>query len=265
MTSTTGTISRGVLTDQRRSLSIWAVAVAAVSAMYASVYTSVGASDWDSMLESMPADLMEAMGFDNISTAAGYITSTVYSLLGIVLLLVYGIAQGSKLIAGAEEAGTLELEFTSPATRTQIYRERLVALWVGLAALAAAVTVTIMALNAALSLDLSYPNLLGIGLLLWLTSGLFSTLGLAVGAATGHKGLATGVAAGVAVLAYMFNAMGPMTENTWMSTISPFNWYLGSDPLTTGMDWLGAALLLSASLLCAAGGYLAITRRDLMV
>ena len=64
------------------------------------------------------------MSFDATATAAGYVTSTIYSLVGIVLLLVYGISQGAKLIAGQEEAGTLEL--TAP-TRTSTYAERLIA------------------------------------------------------------------------------------------------------------------------------------------
>lgn len=40
------------------------------------------------------------MNVDAIATAAGCVTSTVYPLVGIVLVLVYGISQGARLIAG---------------------------------------------------------------------------------------------------------------------------------------------------------------------
>lgn len=147
MRATIGTITRGVLDDQRRSLAVWAVAIAAVSAMYTAFYPTIGAGAMEDMLDSIPSELTTALGFDAIATAAGYVTSTVYSLVGIVLVLVYGISQGAKLIAGQEEAGTLELEFTAPTTRTAMYAERLVALWIGLLALVAAVSVIVIVLS----------------------------------------------------------------------------------------------------------------------
>jgi ABC-2 type transport system permease protein len=265
MRATIGTVTRGVLQDQRRSLAVWAAAIAAISAMYAAFFPTIGAGDWETMLDSMPPELTTAMGFDDIATASGYVTSTVYALLGIVLLLVYGIAQGAKLIAGEEEAGTLELEFTAPVTRTGTYLERLAALWLGLLALVAAVSLTVIVLAVAIPLDISTANVVAAGALMWLAGGLFSTLALAVGATTGRKSMGLGAGAGAAVLMYVLNALGPLTGSSWMTAVSPFDWYLGADPLATGMDWAGAALLLGCSALFAAAGYVGIRRRDLMV
>ena len=265
MRATIGTITRGVLQDQRRSLAVWAVAIAAISAMYSAFFPTIDAGDWETMLDSMPPELTTAMGFDDIATASGYVTSTVYALLGIVLLLVYGISQGAKLVAGEEEAGTLELELTAPVTRTGTYVERLVALWLGLLTLVAAVSVTMIVLSVAIPLDLSGTNILATGALMWLAGGLFATLALAVGATTGRRSIGLGVGAGAAVLMYAFNALGPLTGWSWMTTVSPFDWYLGADPLATGMDAARAALLLGCSALFAAAGYVGIGRRDLMV
>jgi len=186
-------------------------------------------------------------------------------MVGIVLLLVYGISQGAKLVAGEEEAGTLELELTAPVTRTGTYVERLVALWLGLLTLVAAVSVTMIVLSVAIPLDLSGTNILATGALMWLAGGLFATLALAVGATTGRRSIGLGVGAGAAVLMYAFNALGPLTGWSWMTTVSPFDWYLGADPLATGMDAARAALLLGCSALFAAAGYVGIGRRDLMV
>jgi ABC-2 type transport system permease protein len=62
----------------------------------------------------------------------------------------------------------------------------------------------------------------------------------------------------------VLSALGPLTGSSWMTAVSPFDWYLCADPLTAGMDWAGAALLLRCSTLFAAGGYSRIGRRDLM-
>ena len=43
----------------------------------------------------------------------GLVTSTVYALIVPVLMLVFAISTGSRLIAGDEESGDLELEATS--------------------------------------------------------------------------------------------------------------------------------------------------------
>jgi ABC-2 type transport system permease protein len=265
MRATIGTITRGVLVDQRGSLAVWAVAIAAVSAMYTAFYPTIGAGAMEDMLDTMPAELTSAMGFDAIATASGYVTSTVYSLVGIVLLLVYGIAQGAKLIAGQEEAGVLELELTAPVTRAGTYAERLAALWLGLLALVAALSLTLMVLSAAIELDISNTNILSTGALMWLTGGLFSTLALATGATTGRKAIGLGVGAAAAVVLYVSNALGPLADLSWMTAISPFDWYLGADPLAGGMDWAGAALLLGSSAMIAAGGLIGFRRRNLMV
>lgn len=265
MRTTTGTITSGVLHDQRRSLFTWAAAIAAVSAMYTAFYPTIGGGPMEDMLDSMPTELTSAMGFDAIASASGYVTSTVYSLVGIVLLLVYGIAQGAKVIAGQEESGILELELTSPATRTRTYTERLLALWLGLLALVTAVTLSVIGLTATLPLDISNTNILATGALMWLTGGLFSTLALATGAATGRRATGLGVGAGAAVAMYMSNALGPLAGLAWMTAISPFHWYLGTDPLAAGMDWVGAGLLIGCSGLVAAGGLIGFKHRNLMV
>lgn len=265
MRATNGTITRGVVHDQRHSLVVWATAMAAVSAMYTAFYPTIGGGTMEDMLDTMPAEVITALGFDAIATAAGYVTSTVYSLVGIVLLLVYGISQGAKLVAGQEEAGTLELELTAPITRTITYAERLIALWLGLLALVAAVSAVVLVLTATLPLGLASTNVLATGALMWLTGGLFSTLALAAGATTGRKSIGLAAGAGAVVLLYMSNALGPLAELGWMTAISPFDWYLGNEPLANGMDWTGAALLLGCSALIAAGGMLGFRRRDLMV
>lgn len=122
-----------------------------------------------------------------------------------------------------------------------------------------------MVLSSTLPLDISKTNVLSTGALMWLTGGLFSTLALATGATTGRKAFGLGVGAGAAVLTYVSNALGPLAGLSWMTAISPFDWYLGADPLATGMDWAGAALLVGCSAMVAAGGLFGFRRRNLMV
>jgi ABC-2 type transport system permease protein len=259
-------VMTGVLRDQRRSLVLWGLAVGAVTAIYVGFWPSMGeGADIEAFVENMPEGLVQALGYDQIATPAGYLRSTIYGLLGPVLLLVFAIATGSRLIAGQEEDGTLELELTAPVARHQLYVERLVALWVNVVFLVVVLTAVTVALVGALDMEIGMAEVLAAstGLLLLVLG--FGTIALAVGAATGRRSYALGAAAGLAVLAFMLNALGPLAGADWMTAVSPFSWYLEPNPLAEGFDPGGFALLAGLPVLAAIGGWFTFDRRDLMV
>lgn len=255
----------GVMREQRRSLVLWGLALTAVSTLYIGIYPVMGVADMAAMVENLPEAMVNAFGYDEIGTPAGYITSTVYGLLGPVLLLVFAIATGTRLVAGQEEDGTLELELTAPVSRTRLLLERLAALWLNVAVLVAVVTVVTVALVVVLDLDVAVGNILaGSAGLLLLVLG-FATIGLAAGAITGRRVIGLAVAAGLAVLAFMLDAIGPTIDAGWMTAVSPFSWYLEERPLFTGVDVQGLALLAAVPLVAGAVAVAGFGRRDLMV
>ena len=266
MAAETLPIARNVLHGQRRGLLGWSIALAAVSVLYTSFYPSMGSGqDLQAMLDSMPEGLVDALGYDTVGTAAGYVQSTVFGILGPVLLLVFGIATGARLVAGQEEDGTLELEFTAPVSRRQVYLQRLAALWADLVLLVAVVTFVTGGLARLLDMDVSVAALAAVTVPLLLLVVGFGTLALAVGAATGRRGVAIGTAAALAVLSYVLNAVGPSAGVQWMATVSPFGWYLGNDPMLEGLDVTGVVALAVVPVVAAVAGLAAFERRDLMV
>jgi ABC-2 type transport system permease protein len=237
----------GVLKEQRRSLIVWSAALAAVSAFYISFYPAMGGTTaMQDMIDSLPSGMTQALGYDQIGSAAGYIGATVYGLLGPILMLVFGISMGARLIAGEEEAGSLELEMAAPVDRMQLVRERWLAVAIDLTVLATSVAVATVLLVIGLDLDVNLMNLLAmtVGLLLFALA--FASVAFAIGAATGSRTAALGGTAALAVMAYLAHAIGPQIEGgAWMDKISPFGWYKGSDPLINGWD-VGGLVLLGA-------------------
>lgn len=259
-------ILRATLGDHRRALVGWSIALAIVSAIYTSFWPAMGSGEeYEALIATMPEALVKALGYDQIGTAAGYLASTVYDLLGPVLLLVFALGTGARLIAGHEEDGTLELELTSPVPRRQIYLERLAMLWTGVITLVVVLTVVTSLLVSVLDMDVAFTNLLagsaGLGLLVL---GL-GTIAFAVGAATGRRSMALAIAAGLAVLAYLFNAIGPAADLDWMSRVSPFGWYTDPRPLLNGVDVPSLLQLAAIPLVAAAAGLWRFRNRDLMV
>lgn len=254
----------GVLREQRRSLIVWSIALFAISAFYISFYPSIGSTTaMQEMIDSMPSGVVEALGYDQITSAAGYIGATVYGLLGPMLLLVFGIATGARLIAGEEEAGSLELELAHPVGRMRLIVERWLSVAIGLVLLVAPVLAAALLLVALLDLDVRPGNLLAMTVGLWLFSLAFASTAFAIGAATGRRTLALGGTAALAVVSYLGHALGPQLEaGAWMDEISPFGWYLSETPLKNGWDWSGLGMLGAVVAVAVPVALLTFANRD---
>jgi ABC-2 type transport system permease protein len=258
-----------IFTDVMRgrglALAIWALALGAVSAMYIAFWPLMKGEEMLQLLEGMPEALVQAMGYDRIASPGGYITSTVYGLIGPVLLLVFGVGAGAGLIAGSEEDGTLELELTGPVSRSQIYGQRLLALAASVTSLVAVVGLVTLALVAILDMGVPTSHVAAgcLGLLLFVFA--LATVAFAGGAAMGRRGLTLGVAAALAVASFMLNAIGPVVDMGWMTAISPWSWYLAKSPLETGFDWAGLGKLAAIPVIAGLLGLKRFLGRDLMV
>ena len=255
-----------VMRVQRRSLLWWGVALACVSSLYIGLYPSMGANgEMQALIDQRPEAMVTAFGYDQIGSPGGWITSTVYGLIAPVLLLVFAISVGARLIAGEEEDGSLELELTSPIGRQRLFLERLLALWLNVACLVAVVMIVTFALVIGLDMAVPASNIIAgsVGLSLLVVG--FGTVAFAVGAATGRRTIALAVASGLAVLAFVFDALGPTVDAAWMTAVSPFSWYIHESPLLHGLDGGRVLLLAMVPIVAAVVGLVRFSRRDLMV
>ena len=261
------TVLRWVLRQHRRALIGWTVAVAVVCGIYVSFWPAMGdAGELDALIEGMPEGLVAAMGYDAIGTPAGYLESTVFGLLGPILLLVFGLTFAAKLVAGEEEDGTLELELSSPVARGSVYLQRYLAVVVALLWLCLVVALVTVGLIATLDMEVGTPEVLATTLGMYLLVLAFASLAFAAGAATGRKAIALAVGAGLAVLSYIANALAPLLDDgQWLEAISPFAWYLASEPLVDGLSVPGALGLVAWALVPAGLAIVRFDRRDLGV
>lgn len=259
------TVWTHVLREHRRALIGWSVAVAAVTAIYVSVYPSFGGGAMDDMIANLPEGLVKALGYDDMSSPGGYLSSTVFALLAPILLSVYGVSLGARLIAGEEEDGTLELELAAPVTRGAVFRERLLALWTGLVLLSAVVGSSTILLALAMSIDIGVTQVAAgtVGLLL-LVAG-FATVALGVGAWTGRRAYALAAGAGLAAAAFVLNGVADLADAAWMRAVSPFAWFLDAEPLVQGFVASSLLSLAAIPLLAAVFGAVRFVKRDVLV
>lgn len=89
-------------------------------------------------------------------------------------------------------------------------------------------------------------------------------IAVAVGAGTGRRALAGGVAAGVGVVGWLINGFAPLVGALdWLKYLSPFYYYAGHDPLSRGVDPVDLLVLGAGAVALTALGLLAFERRDL--
>jgi ABC-2 type transport system permease protein len=253
------------LRDQRRALVGWGIGLASLAAMYAAFYPSIKASaaDLAGYMERLPEAFRNVVGGD-FTTPAGYLRSETFSSLGPILFLVFSIGAGARAIAGEEEDGTLDLLLSTPIRRRQLLVDKIGAMVVTATALAAVLFVTLSVLGP--PFDLTVPAVdLGAACLMLLLVGLaFGAIALAIGCATGHRGLALGITGAFAAFSFVINALAPSVDAlSWLRPLSPFRWYLDPDPLVSGVTPVNVLVLAGVVAIGYVVAWLTFERRDL--
>ena len=261
-------VFRKSLWEQRRAIAWWIAGVAAFVGITIAFYPSIhsSAADFEDFLQQLPEGFRTLFvgNESDITSPIGYLDSQVFASNGAILLLVFAIGAGGRAIAGEEERGTLDLLLSAPVSRRTVVLQKFAALALGLAALSAALYVFLVAAGRPVGIDVSIVDLLAAVVHQYLFALAFGAVTLAVGCATGRKGLALGIASALAVAAFLLNSLAPIADATrFLQKVSPFYYANGATPLRTGFDPVGLvvlfALTVAATILAAA----TFERRDL--
>jgi ABC-2 type transport system permease protein len=259
-------ILRRTLADGWRAVLGWTVGIVAVIGLYLPLFPSIGGNgQMQQIIESMPPELVNTLGFEAIGTGSGYAQGTFFGLIGFLLLVLASTTWGAAAIAGAEESGQLELALAHGVGRGQYAVESALAILIRLLFLGTVAAVLIVALNEPSELDLEAGNVVAAVAALVGLAFLSATVSLAVGAITGRRSIATMAGAGIAVLGYVFNAMANQVEDAEpLRAFSPYAWAYGNNPLAEGVDWTGLALLWGVSIVLTVVAIIALRRRDVV-
>lgn len=211
-----------------------------------------------------PDALLAVIGGVDLSTPSGWIQgeflASIYPIAAITLFA----SMGSRALAGEEEGHTLDLLLASPLPRRRIVVAKVLAM-LGFAGLVAVTTFVALVVGTRVAgFDLAVEGLAAASVLGVLLSLVFGGVALVVGAATGRARTGSAVAAGLAVVAFVVNAFLPLADSlAGYAKLSPFHYFLSSDPLANGMAWGHAAVLAGIVALLVAASVLVFDRRDL--
>lgn len=258
-------LTRRNLADSWRGLLGWTAGVTGAIFLYVPLYSSFSGENagFDDIIASLPEGLASTLGFEDLSSGAGYVQATYLGLIGFVLFTIAATLWSSAAIAGDEESGSLELTLAHGVSRVQVMAERSLGVILRLVWLATVSALLILALNDSSGIELEPINVIGGCLTLLALGVLAASFGLAVGAITGRRAYASAAAAGISLLGYVLNSLGNQSADVeWLHTLSPYHWAFGNSPLSNGADAGALGLLFGISALALVIGGFVFTRRD---
>lgn len=257
-------VFRRSMRESWRSLLGWTIGIAGVLFLYLPLYPSIGASDqMKQLIDSLPKQLVDTLGYNQITSGAGYTEATFYGLMGFLLLTIAAVMWGSSL-AAAEESGRAELDLAHGIGRGSYALETALSVLVRLLWLGVFAGLVIWALNGPAELDLEPARIVGASAGLVGLAFLTASAALFAGALTGRRVWATGVGAGIAVVGYILQAVAKQSSDLeWLNAVSPYAWVYHRSPLAEGVDGGGLALTWGIALVLVAASALALRARDL--
>lgn len=221
--------------------------------------------DFIDIFSTFPDAMVAMIGGVDMGTPTGFLTGETFSLVGPIAIIVLTASIGARSLAGEEEARTMDLLLSNPVTRSRVVLEKAQSMTV-YALLFGIITFVGTWLGVLLGgLDeVTVGGIASISLMLTLFGLVFGGVALAFSAATGKRGVATMATTGIAVVTwFMFSFFSLSATFEPYANLSPFQWYLGNDPLLNGMDWTGALLLAAASAVLVTISLPLFQRRDL--
>ena len=257
---------RRALKDLRWTALWYALGLFLYGLMIMSFYPSIGKNTelMRQYLQSFPEGMLRAVGVTDMGTLPGFIGGELLNLMWPLIALVFVIMTGAAVVAQEVERGTIELWLSVPDSRPRLLMGKLVALLVGIVALALA-TLAAVALGAVL-----VGETIGLRGLLAMTAVLLA-FGAAVGgyaalfsAFASDRGKPAGLAAGLTLAMYLAWVLAGLSDRwSWLKRLSIFTAYKPQEALARGqVPGLEVLILLAIAVVCGAAALVVFQRRD---
>ena len=234
-----------------------------MGALIGPMYASIPAETLTTF-EQLPEQLMALFGGGDMSTPEGWYTLETFGLMAPVAVILVTVVMGAGALAGEESRRTMGLLLACPISRSRVVFEKaipmvLFAFLVGFATFAGVALGSLIA-----DLGMSIGNIAATATLQVLVGLVFGSLAFALSAGTGRTSVSIYGAVGAALFFHLVNSLGALNDGIAdLAWLTPFHYYLGNDPLNSGMDWVNAAVLAVLSVVLIGLSVVLFQRRDI--
>jgi ABC-2 type transport system permease protein len=204
------------------------------------------------------------LGGADYGTVTGWFRSEIAIIYAPLVIGALAITGASAATAGEEEDGILALVLAYPVRRSRLVIAKAAAIAAVVLIIAFAIWIGLIVGVALAGGGITIAHITALAVQLAFFGLATGALAIALAAGTGRRSLATGIAAGVAILGWLINGFAPLvTALSWLKYLSLFYYYTGHDPLTRGVGVGGLIVLGLVTLLLMAVAVASFERRDL--
>ncbi len=252
------------LANRRRSLIGYSLGMAAyvliVVALYPAFKSSASLDDFVKS-DSTAAALFGVTG--PLSSTGGWLNGNIYANFLPLVLLLLTIGYGAASLAGQDEDGTLSLVAALPLRRDVLVVEKTAAMAAQAAVVSAVVALCVLA-GRFFELTVTTTDVLAVSTAVLLLALDFGLVAMAVGAATGRRATAIGIATVLASASYLVGSLAAVVS--WLGParyVSLFFWSVGDEQITRGVGLADFAVLVAVGLCALGAAVVAFRRLDL--
>lgn len=246
------------LKEQRRGLIGWSIGLVVVPLMYLPSFNSL--KEQGSLDNIRQNTAYDALGIGDFGTGTGFLHSMIYSMMGVLLMLIFAVTFAARSVT-QEENGSLDLLLAQPISRKGLLGQRFAALAVQTAIVTTVMMLAVIAGANAGKMNVPAGNIVAASAGLGLLALVVGTITLLVGAITGKRSLTLGFASVVALGGFLANNLGA----DWLRKLSPFYYAVGDSPVINGWNLVHLTVLVvlaAVTLVLALGAF---ERRDIAV
>jgi ABC-2 type transport system permease protein len=243
------------------STSVAALGLVAVLLIVGALFPAIGHSFGKLNL---PKGVSHLLGGADYGTVTGWYRSEIGSIYGPLVISAMAITGIVSATAGEEEDRILALVLAHPISRSHLVAAKAAAIAVVVCLISVAAWLGLIAGVALAGGGISVGDLGAYSLHLAFFGLAIGAVALAVGAGTGRRALASGVAAAVGMVGWLINGLAPLLNAfAWLKYLSLFYYYAAHDPLTQGVTIIDLAVLCVLTLVLTTVAVVRIERRDL--
>jgi len=258
------------LRDRRMAIFWWSISFFLLVIMMCAMFPTIqeSAAELEAYMDSYPDSVRAAFGVEegtSIASPTGFFNIELFSLMIPIMFLIFAVGFGSNAIAGEEEAGTLDLLLANPLPRWRIVLEKFAAMVLGTGLIAFITWVSFLIGTKAFDIDIGIGGLAAATTSSALLGLAFGVVALAVGSATGRRGLAIAVAIALTTMSYLLNIMSKIVESVEpYEQLSLFYFQVDANPLVNGLKLGDAAVFVGVIAVLLAIALVSFQRRDLV-
>lgn len=201
-----------------------------------------------------------------LNTPDGFTTWRGLSVLIPVLLSIWTLLAGSRLVRGEEERGSMDLLLATPLARTRLIVEKLIALLIVLLFIGVLIGLGALGGQNSAKVTVDAGRALLAGLNVSLIAFFYAAVALFLSQLFINRGTAAGITGAMIALSFLLDSSGRSIENAdWLRHLSPLYYYNANKPLIASYPahYGEALVLIGLTLVLLVSSVIMFVRRDI--